>query len=119
MTVPFVRAAALAEFESEQTGRESEARAALAAALTPLDVSAMTVADVDLADNHVRYVFMDTDVHLAVVLRDPGSEVHLVSGVLGVALLSGGLGVAGGVVCARAGDATMLAPTNRVVVSSR
>ena len=53
--------------------------------------------------------------------RMMASELAVRSGTLGVAALSGGLGVlvAGVVACAKAGEATKLAPTMRVVVSSR
>lgn len=75
-----LRSDAIAAYQSTQTGRATKARAALAAALTPEDVSKLTVADVDTAAQYTRYVFTDGDVNLAVVLRQSGNEVHLVSG---------------------------------------
>lgn len=75
-----LRSEAIAAYEASQSDRVAEARAALAAALTPWDVTALTVEDVDATQSYTLVVFTDGDIRLGVRTR-PGSDawdVHLV-----------------------------------------
>lgn len=77
-------AEAIAAYQSEQTGHESDARTALAAALTPFDSTGMTVADVSVDPNLTRFVFTDGYIDLAVLLPASGdTRVVLVTGAAG------------------------------------
>ena len=81
-----LRADALAAYQAAQSGREGDARAVLADVLASESqavLDALTVADVETGAGFVRYVLTDGDVHLAVVLRDSGNSVHLVTGAPG------------------------------------
>lgn len=75
-----LRSEALAAHVAEQTGREAEARNALAALLTPsTKVAAMTVEDTIVTATYTLIVFTDGDIHLGVRSRDTGWDVHLVT----------------------------------------
>lgn len=76
---------AVAQYQSEQGDREAEARVVLSNTLAPFDTTVMTVADLEVRDDRTRYVFADPDsaVHVAVVLRESGDYVELVTGNLG------------------------------------
>lgn len=75
-----LRADAVAAYQAHQNGRENDARTELSTTLTPEDVSALTVADVQVTDTFTRYVFTDKDLFLAVILASTGNSVHLVTG---------------------------------------
>lgn len=78
-----LRSDAQAAYEASQSGRESDARTVLADALSPEDVSGLTVADVMVTPAFTRFVFTDGDLNLAVILAatsNGGNSVHLVTG---------------------------------------
>jgi hypothetical protein len=74
---------AVEAFQASQGDREGEARTVLSDTLSPEDVSGLTVADVQAEQDFTTYVLTDGYVNLAVVLRESGSEVALVTGSIG------------------------------------
>lgn len=76
---------AVAAYEAAQGDREAEARVVLSATLAPFDTTTLTVADIETTPSAVRYVFADpnSEVFVAVVLRESGDYVELVTGSLG------------------------------------
>lgn len=74
-----LRSAAIAAHEAAQTGRESEARAALAAVLAPFDPAPLTVEHIEVTASWTLIVFTDGDIHLGVRSRDAGWSVHVVA----------------------------------------
>lgn len=72
---------AIAAYRASQEDNSGQARAVLADVLAPEDVSALAVEDIEPGPGFVRFVFTDSDLHLAVVLRGGSNgEVSLVEG---------------------------------------
>lgn len=74
-----LRGDAIAAHEAAQSGRESEARAALAAVLTPFDVAPLTVEGTQVTTTSTLIVFTDGDIHLGVRSLGDGWTVHVVA----------------------------------------
>ena len=75
-----LRSDAIAAHEAEQTGRQDEARTALANILTPsTSVAAMTVEDTQVTATSTLIVFTDGDIHLGVRSLGDGWDVHIVA----------------------------------------